>query len=343
MNHNDIRHKLSEYMDGTLTSEEKTLVEEHLKTCPDCSNALMELRKTVEHIRKVEEVEPPAWMTQKIMARVRAEEEKKKQGLFQRIFFPLHVKLPLEAIGVLFIAVTVYFVVQDVQRKQTPFPEAPVQTYSTKPTPTGKGTAKEDKDAKPADSGKRTREAPQEPGYKALDMKQEYEKPKPPAPAPTPESMRPAEEQRALKRESPSNRLGLVAPESMQDQVPAKEFSGQGAASQAPTSAMAKKKAGTARAEISSKQMLTLVVSDLDQATARVEDAVKEYGGKIIRKEPAAADGALSLTVSIDVANRNRFIDRLKTLGELKDKDAAEIHREGTTIEIRIVKQAQQN
>ena len=115
MDHNDIRHKLSEYIDGTLTPQEKASVEEHLKTCPNCSNALSELQKTVEHIRKVEEVEPPAWMTQKIMAKVRAEEEKKKQGLLHRLFFPLHIKLPLETIGVLFIAVTVYFVVQETE------------------------------------------------------------------------------------------------------------------------------------------------------------------------------------------------------------------------------------
>lgn len=334
MDHNDIRHMLSEYIDGSLTPGDKASVDEHLKTCPDCSNALMELRKTVEHIRKIEEVEPPAWMTQKIMARVRAEEEKKKHGLFQRIFFPLHVKLPLEAIGVLFIAVTVYFVVQDVQRKQS-FPEAPVQNYSVEPQQAGKGITKEDKAAKPDDSRKRTREAPQEPGY-APDMKQEYEKPQPPQPAPAPQSA-PTEEQRALKRESPSNILGLVAPKSTQDQAPASAMAKKKAAG----IASAEKKAATAPAEMSGKQMLTLAVSDLDQAAARVENIAKEYGGKILRKEPA--DGALSLSVAIEPANRNRFIDRLKTLGELKDKDTAEIYKEGTTIEIRIVKQVQQN
>ena len=70
MDHNDIRHKLSEYIDGSVTAEEKSYIEEHLKTCSACSDALHELQKTVEHIKTVEEVEPPAWMTQKIMANV---------------------------------------------------------------------------------------------------------------------------------------------------------------------------------------------------------------------------------------------------------------------------------
>jgi hypothetical protein len=335
MNHNDIRHKLSEYIDETLTPEEQASVEEHLKTCPDCSSALTELRKTVEHVRQIEEVDPPAWMKQKIMARVRTEEEK-KQGLFQRIFFPLHIKLPLETIGLLFITVTVYFVARDVQETEHPFPEAPVQMYSTEPKQADKITPREGKAAKPEDSLQRKKEVPQEPGYKALDMKPAYEKPKPPVPAPAPEPMMRAQEQ--------------AAPGIMQDQAPARGFSDQESAAQAPATAMAKKKAegfapeekrAATLAEKSGRQSLMLIVSDVDMATARVEDAVKEHGGKILKKEPA--DGALSLIVPMDVRNRQLFIDKLKTLGELKGMDSREIYTEGTVLEIRIVKQVQQN
>lgn len=347
MDHNDIRHRLSEHLDETLTPDEKASVEEHLKICPDCSNALMELRKTIEHIRKVEEAEPPAWMTQKIMARVRAEEEKKKQGLFHRVFFPLHVKLPLETIGVLFIAVTVYFVVQDVQKTNQPFPEAPVQTYSLESSPTG--GAAQDKAADADRSLQSKKEVAREQGYKALDMKQAYGKPKPPVRASAPEAIGPAGGQRALQYEPSLGLTEQAASESMRNQEPTKEFSDQEAVPQAPAAAMAKRKtagiaseemrAATASAETSGKQILTLAVSDVDQAAARVEGIVKEYGGKIIRKEPAAADGALSLTVTMDAASRNQFIDRLNILGELRDKDAVEIRRE--VIEIRIVKQVQ--
>jgi hypothetical protein len=352
MDHNDVRHKLSDYIDGSLTDAEKKSVDEHISACHKCAEALLELQKTVEHIREIEEVEPPVWMTQKIMAKVRAEEEKKKQGLFQRLFFPLHIKLPLETIGVLFIAVTVYFVAQDVQETKQPFPEAPIETYSAESSHAEKGNAQEDTAAQSSGSLQRNKEVPQEPEYKALDMKPAYEKPKPPVPAPAPESMRPADEQRALKYEPSQGKSNeQAAPESTQDQAPAKNFSGRESASQAPAAAMAKKKAegfaseekraATARAEISGKQILTLAVSDVDQATAQVEDTVKEYGGKILRKEPA--DGGLFLTVDIDPASRNRFMDRLKTLGELKHKDSREIHVEGTVIEIRIFKQVQPN
>ncbi len=112
MDHNDIRHKLSEYLDGSVTAEEKSSIEEHLKTCSACSDALHELQKTVEHIKSVEEVEPPAWMTQKIMANVRAAEEERK-GLFRRLFHPLSVKLPIQAVAVLFLAVTAFYIYQN--------------------------------------------------------------------------------------------------------------------------------------------------------------------------------------------------------------------------------------
>jgi hypothetical protein len=210
MDHNDIRHKLSEYIDETLTPEEQASVEEHLKSCPDCSKALMELRKTVGHISETEEVEPPAWMKQTIMARVRAEEEKKKQGLFHRIFFPLHVKLPLETIGLLFIAVTVYFLVQETKQ---PFPEAPIQTYSLEPSPADKEPLKEDKAARPEVSPQRNKEVPQEPGYKALDMRGAYESP----PPPVLEKKAPAPAARAEKPESAMQGSGSYEKRSVPD------------------------------------------------------------------------------------------------------------------------------
>jgi anti-sigma factor RsiW len=97
MNHNEIRHMLSEYIDGAVSPEDRTAIEEHLKTCERCSDALKELRQTVAVIRTVEELDPPAFMTQKIMAKVRVEAAKK--SWFNRLFFPLHIKLPLEQSG----------------------------------------------------------------------------------------------------------------------------------------------------------------------------------------------------------------------------------------------------
>ena len=104
------KEQLSAYLDGIMTAEEKKLIEEHLSMCEHCSIALSELKKTQETLRNLEEVEPPPWFTQRIMNRVREEGESKK-GLLQRLFYPLHIKIPVEALAtclVVVLALSIY-------------------------------------------------------------------------------------------------------------------------------------------------------------------------------------------------------------------------------------------
>jgi len=187
MEHHAIRHKLSEYIDGSVTAEEKAEIEQHLKTCPICSDSLRELEKTVEHIRTIEEVEPPAWLIRKTMAKVRSEAEQ-KQGFFHRLFFPLHIKLPLQAVAILFLSITAFYVYRNIQ-PTAKFEETATEQFSTEkktvlPAPkslepphaanTKSGLSQEQ------DSSHRSQQLPQTPEYKALDMRQEYESPPPP-------------------------------------------------------------------------------------------------------------------------------------------------------------------
>ncbi len=174
MKHNDIRHRLSEYIDGSVAAEEKAEIEAHLKTCTQCSDALSELQKTIEHIKTVDEIEPPSWMTQKIMAKVRAEVGEKK-SLFQKLFYPLAVKIPIQAIAVLFLAVTGFYIYQNIQPAERTS-EAPNQEVAAKKPVPPTGTA-QDKLAKADRPAVRSEQVPQTPAYKSLDMKQEYEKP----------------------------------------------------------------------------------------------------------------------------------------------------------------------
>ncbi len=213
MNHDEIRHKLSEYIDGSITAEEKTAIDEHLKTCGACSNALGELQKTIEHIKTIEEAEPPVWMTQKIMAKVRSEGAEQKSW-FRRLFFPLSVKIPIQAVAVLFLAVGAFYIYRSIQPSYGPA-EAPVKVLEagkeTTPIP---AESREEKIARrqlpPAER------VPQSPEYKSLDMKQEYEKTAPPtladkmAPAPAPAS--PAEQPTMAAKEAERFALQASAP-----------------------------------------------------------------------------------------------------------------------------------
>jgi hypothetical protein len=97
-----------------MTAEEKKLIEEHLSTCEQCKVGFSELRKAQETLRGLGEVEPPPWFTQKIMNRVREEAEPKK-GLLQRLFFPLYIKIPVEALATCLVVVLALFVYKNTE------------------------------------------------------------------------------------------------------------------------------------------------------------------------------------------------------------------------------------
>lgn len=214
----DFRHKLSDYLDGAVTAIEKAEIEEHLKACEKCSDALAELQKTIEQVKQVEDVEPPAWMTQKIMAKVR-EESKEKAGTWNMLLFPLRMRPAVGALAVLFLAVTSFYIYTNIQ-PELKYAEAPMEeglmrkniSAPAAPAPKGKAPAPahaQDKIGRIDDSSLRARQVPQAEGYKSLDMKYEYEKPALPAPkeeAAAPATASPArtkaEEQPALGGET---------------------------------------------------------------------------------------------------------------------------------------------
>ena len=105
----DIEHNLPAYLEDALSSQEKTLVEKHLASCPQCSKAIEHLKKTGKLVREMEEVEPPPWFTQKIMSQVR-EEAKQKESVFRKLFYPLHIKIPIQALATVLIAVLAFHV-----------------------------------------------------------------------------------------------------------------------------------------------------------------------------------------------------------------------------------------
>lgn len=194
MDHNFIRHKLSEYIDGTVSAAEKEEIETHLKACEKCSDALRELKKTIEHVKSIDEIEPPAWMTQKIMAKVRTEAEQRK-SIFQKLYSAFVVNLPVKAVAVVFLAAIAFYMYRDIRPQK--LSEAPMQESAVKKAAPSPRIAKNEQN-RAGDSVLRAKRLPQTPEYKALDMKPEYEKPAPPAPlerfaAPAPAPLKPAE------------------------------------------------------------------------------------------------------------------------------------------------------
>jgi hypothetical protein len=109
-----IREILSAYLEGIASLEEKRLIEQHLRSCQRCSTALEDLRKTGELLKGMEEVEVPPWFKQKVLSRVRAEGEARRSVL-QKLFYPLHVKVPIQALATVLITVLVVYVFKSVE------------------------------------------------------------------------------------------------------------------------------------------------------------------------------------------------------------------------------------
>ena len=100
----DIQKKLSAYIDDALSPEERMLIDEHLTSCQECNAFLADMIKTLEYIQKIEDVEPPPWLTQKVMTKVKEEvaatrfRAKPKRGILQKLFYPLHIKLDRKSV-----------------------------------------------------------------------------------------------------------------------------------------------------------------------------------------------------------------------------------------------------
>lgn len=195
-NHDDIRKLLPAYCRQELDPAERLRVEQHLSACPECSAALADLETTLRLMRSTPQVEPPPWMTSRIMARLR-EETAQKRSWLQRIFFPLHIKLPLELMALLVVCVSGYFLARNVETEmQRPIPQlrqAPVPSPAPVPE-----TAPHTLDAPPLKQESAvTREkqtappqaAPEEKPAQSAEKKQELHSP--PAPRP-PSETRPA-------------------------------------------------------------------------------------------------------------------------------------------------------
>ncbi len=110
-----IQEQLSAYLDDALSPAEKGIIDNHLRSCPKCRKALADLEMTVSSIKGLDEIIPPPWLTQKIMTSVKAEAERKKRGLLQKLFYPLHIKLPIEAVGIFLVAITALYVFKSME------------------------------------------------------------------------------------------------------------------------------------------------------------------------------------------------------------------------------------
>jgi hypothetical protein len=307
----NVRERLSEYIDNMLSPEDRVRIEEHLKSCAGCSAQLSDLKRTTHHINAMRDVEPPAWMTQKIMAKVR-EEGRKKKGIFQRLLYPLHIKLPLEAVAAVLVIGLALYVYRDI-RPETRLAKVPTEEVS--PRVFQKEIIKENK---------------------LGPLKKSEEKNIPQEVITAPE--RPVQEPTTGKKEATDKME--AAPK---EHVPQKQFefaSKEGRASPSPATGEAGPATGILRQESKREAVqaapamkafakgemenivLTVKVKKLKSASEDIEKTVAALGGKVV--ESQYFEGRKTFVIELDSNRFKELLEKLKSFGQVKEEVKAE-------------------
>ncbi len=106
---------LSLYIDGLLEEDDRRALEQHLTSCNACAKELMVLSLVVKDIHSLGRIATPEGFMNKLEARIRHEKSSSFfTRMISRMFFPLKVKIPLEAAGLAAVAVIVFVMLRTV-------------------------------------------------------------------------------------------------------------------------------------------------------------------------------------------------------------------------------------
>jgi hypothetical protein len=319
----EIRELMSTALDGELASAEQARLDGHLAGCPRCRGALAELRATVQLIKEVEPVEPPPWLAAKIMARLRSEAVPRRP-LWQRLFLPLPVKLPLQTAALVVLCITGYYLAKSTapqvelspppgvvqQEERPPAPTAPSQVPQGAPSPT------------PPRKAAPSAESPQKPRPGPGPVQEYAPPPPPPPPSPVPAPSAPSPLPAAPPAAQPFSPLL-----NSQD--------GEGAAHRGKAAKARRQPEQAAPAPARQEEMLRgadslrtgaaaapptaifrLTVNDAAAADQTIVDQLRALGATITNRQER------SITARLEAARLAELEEGLARLGTLRDKPA---------------------
>jgi len=111
MNCNDIDNLIYDYITGRLNDEERGNVDVHLKTCEICKGNLAIMRETLSLIDYWGPPKVSEDFADRVLRNICPQKEPLWQRIKEKIFFPIHIKLPVQAFAaaaLIFLAVFVY-------------------------------------------------------------------------------------------------------------------------------------------------------------------------------------------------------------------------------------------
>ena len=90
MSCHDIQSQFTDYLDGTLDESNQQQVDAHLAACAECRQYLSDIQATIALTRDLDEVDPPPFFTERIMAQVR-QSARPRNWIFQIFFTPVRI------------------------------------------------------------------------------------------------------------------------------------------------------------------------------------------------------------------------------------------------------------
>jgi hypothetical protein len=329
MNCKDVENNLPLFEDNLLSSAEKKALEQHLKSCSKCAKALAQLQKTGRLVEGLEEMEPPPWFKQKIMSRVREEAEKK--SLAQKWFYPLRIKIPVQIMAAIVIAVLAVYIYRsgDEQMKvvmpptsPTPVMETNKDLFSEQTTKLSEADKTVVKEKVYVPEGARNEKIVTQdlPAGSSVVKTRELKKP-----MPLENERRAMDMAKTVKGDAAVDRKDTyfaTLPEKQTDQAKLVSPSSVGLERKKEGYVLGdsmKQREAPAKQIIMPTTVFSLRVANINVAAGEVEKILKEYEAKKIVKQ--TPNGKVFLIAEIKAQKMKDFIAQLKIIGQVEGKD----------------------
>lgn len=133
MNCEEVQTRISEYLERSLDAISMKSIEVHLSSCSRCRVDANSLADCIQEVAALPMVDPPLGFAQRVMAHVG--EIHKKPTLWERLFLPTRVKIPLQATAVVLIGALALVLSQKQERLTKPDFSQPADSPITSAAP----------------------------------------------------------------------------------------------------------------------------------------------------------------------------------------------------------------
>ncbi len=149
----EAREAFSDLYDNALSGAPLVTITQHLASCPECRAEWATFRKTMQAVSELGGAEPSPGFAARVRQRIEA--PTRWQRAVHRLFFPLRVKVPIQALALLLVAFAGLLLYQrspELRRVAEPQPAAPPPVAREVPAPAAPPAAGE---ATPREEGAR--------------------------------------------------------------------------------------------------------------------------------------------------------------------------------------------